>query len=147
MARYRAKLAAEKDVRRLELQVPREIAEEVKKFARKLRTSVEVVRHDAGTQGLLRLALGTVNAPRPRQIDAETLVDCIRGTNVDRIWRPHVEAFFTETSPDLIHDLVLAGVFTFEGLDRARRIWRIQDGRNIGWIAEMADLELAGLAA
>lgn len=147
MARYRDKLARERDIRRLELQVPSEIGEEVKRFARRLRTSVERVRQDARTRDLLGLALGTINAPRPRQIDAKTLFDCIRGTNVDRIWRPHVEAFLAELSADLIYDLVLAGVFTFEELDRARRIWRIQDARNIGWIAEMADLELAGLAA
>jgi hypothetical protein len=147
MARYRGKLARERGIRRLELQVPSEISEEVKTFARRLRTSVERVRQDARTQDLLGLALGTINAPRPRQIDAKTLLNCIRGTNVDRIWRPHVEAFVTELSADLIYDLVLAGVFTFEELDRARRIWRIQDGRNIDWIAEMADLELAGLAA
>jgi hypothetical protein len=98
-------------------------------------------------QGFLKLALGTVNAPRPRAIRAEKLVDCIRGQDLDRTWRPHVEAFLAETSIELIHDLVLAGVFTFEELDRARRIWRVQDGRNIDWIREMADLELAGLAA
>lgn len=147
MARYRGKLARERGIRRLELQVPSEISEEVKDFARRLRTAVERTRQDARTHDLLGLALGTVNAPRPRPIDARTLLSCLRGANVERIWRPHVEAFLTELSVDLIHDLVLAGVVTFEELDRARRIWRIQNGRNIDWIAEMADLELAELAA
>ena len=147
MARYRARLAAERRIRRIELQVPTDIAEEIKVFARRRSASRTAVQSDARVRSLLDLALGTVNAPRPRAIDAEKLIGCVGGMDLDPAWRPHVEAFLTETSIELIHDLVLAGVFTFEELDRARRIWRVQDGRNIDWVREMADLELAGLAA
>lgn len=146
MARYRAKLAAEKGMRRLELRVAGDAAAAVKAFARRLNASA-AARRDPHARRLLGLALGTINAPRPRPIDGATLLACLGAAAPDRAWRPHVEAFFTELSPDLIHDLVLTGLFTFEDLDRARRSWRIRDGRTIGWIAEMADLELAGLAA
>jgi len=52
-----------------------------------------------------------------------------------------------EVSPEAIHDLILAGIITFEDLYRAARTWRATDGSNISWIKEMADLRLGRAAA
>jgi hypothetical protein len=62
-------------------------------------------------------------------------------------WRPHIEALFDEVSAEAIHDLVLAGLVSFEDLYRAARNWRVSDAGNVTWIKEMADLRLAEPAA
>ena len=67
--------------------------------------------------------LATINAPRPQLIDAKTFVHCLTTSRLEQRWHPHIEAFFDEVSPEAIHDLVLAGIITFEDLYRAARTW------------------------
>ncbi|MGQ9369248.1 hypothetical protein [Azospirillum sp. ST 5-10] len=101
---------------------------------------------DAGRRHL-EFVLATVNAPRPRPMDADTFLRCLFADAPDARWRPHMEAFFDEVSEEAIHDLVLAGLVGFDDLRRAVRIWQVSDGRTVPWIEEMAGLPLARPAA
>jgi hypothetical protein len=89
----------------------------------------------------LDLILGTINAPRPRAMDAKTLLRCLRAQVPDPKWQAHVEAFFDECSDGAVHDLTLTGLVTFEELYRAARTWRASEGKLCPWIQEMADLK------
>jgi hypothetical protein len=89
-------------------------------------------------------ALTTVNAPLPLPIDAETLLSCLRLENRDRVWRPHVRAFFREVGLNIIVDLVLEGAVDFDRLAQALRFWDAdEDGENARWIREMAAVPMA----
>jgi hypothetical protein len=138
--RYRALQKRERGIVRVELQVPAVAAEDFKLVGRKLQHAYRKV-DDAKAQ--IDFILGTINAPRPHPIDAKRLVRCLTTSPPDAHWRPHIEAFFDEITLEAMHDLVLAGVVTFEDLYRAARTWRATDGRNVPWIKEMADLRLA----
>lgn len=142
--RYRS---AQKEARRstrVEIQVPVGAQDTLKALGSRFRDaakkSVEAGRH-------LDLVLGTINAPRPRPIDAETFVLCLLADPQKAPWQPHIAAFLDEVSEEAIHDLVLAGIIDFEELYRAPRTWRVTDGRTVPWIKEMADLTLAGSVA
>ncbi len=136
--RYREAQRKRRDIRRVELQVPAVAADDVKRFSRKLRAAFA----KAAAEGPLRALLATVNAPRPLPMTSRDLVHCLLTDQPDPKWRTHVEAFFDEVSEEAIHDIVLAGVVSFEDLMRAARTWRVTHGRNVGWINEMADLKL-----
>lgn len=138
--RYRQAQSLERGIVRAEIQLPEPVAGPLKARGRALRAKFRAAQHAAST---LELLLGTVNAPRPQTIDAPTLLACLLAPAPDAQWRAHVAAVFDEVSPDTLHDLVLAGVIEFEDLNRAARDWRIRDGRNLAWIAEMAELSLA----
>ena len=142
--RYRAMQKREREIVRVEVQVPAVAAEDLKLAGRKLR---EAHKRTGEARKQMALVLGTINAPRPHPIDAKTLVQCLTTSRPDERWRPHIEAFFDEVSPEAIHDVVLAGIVTFEDLYRAARTWRVADGGNVPWIKEMADLRLARVAA
>lgn len=142
--RYRALQRCERGIVRVEVQVPAIAAEDLKLVGRKLQNTYRKV-DEAKRQ--IEFVLGTINAPRPHPIDARTFVRCLTTSRPDARWRPHIEAFFDEASPEAIHDLVLAGMVTFEDLYRAARTWSAIDGRNVPWIKEMADLRLARAAA
>lgn len=89
-------------------------------------------------------ALTTVNAPLPLPIDAETLLSCLRLDNRDRVWRPHVRAFFREVSLTVIADLVLEGAVDFDRLAQALRFWDAdEDSDNARWIRDMAPVPMA----
>jgi hypothetical protein len=142
--RYRALQKRERGIVRVEVQVPAAAAEDIKFIGRKLHAAcrkLEEARREIG------FVLGTINAPRPHPIDAMTLMRCLTASRADARWRPHVAAFFDELSPEAVHDLVLAGLVSFEDLYRAARTWRMTDGGNVAWIKEMADLRLARAAA
>jgi hypothetical protein len=142
--RYREAQRKVRDIRRVEVQVPSVAAEDVKGLSRKLRASFGKA---AAAGGPIRSVLATINAPRPYPISSRELVHCLVTDHPDPRWRPHIEAFFDEVSEEAIHDIVLAGVVSFEDLMRAARNWRVTDGRNVDWINEMADLRLARPAA
>lgn len=95
----------------------------------------------------LELALSTINAPLPQPIAPDMLVRCINSGVVAPQWRVHVASFFNDVSIEVIHDLVLAGVFEFTSLERAARLWGATDGRSFPWIREMAELSLGRPAA
>jgi hypothetical protein len=141
--RYRALQKRERGIVRVEVQVPAVAADDLKLVGRKLQNTYRKVE-DARAQ--IEFILATINAPRPHPIDAKELVRCLTTSRTDARWRPHIEAFFDEISPEAIHDLVLAGVVTFEDLYRAARTWRVMNGSNVPWIKEMADLRLARAA-
>lgn len=137
--RYRAAQKAEREIVRADLQIPARSVGDLKATARALR---ERYRKAAQAKPVVDLVLATVNAPRPQDMDARTLVHCLSTPLPEPQWFPHVEALFDEVSAEALHDLVLAGVVDFEDLYRASRTWRITDGRNLAWIKEMADLGL-----
>ena len=142
--KYRHRQVADRGIKRVEVQVPESTADDVKDFGRKLHTGLKNART---AEHQMNLALGTINAPRPQPIDAQTLAHCLLTHKPDERWRAHIEAFFDELAPEVIHDLVLAKVLTFEDLYRAARNWGVRDAANIAWIKEMADLRLARSAA
>jgi hypothetical protein len=137
---YRAVQKNERGIVRADLQVPVQALADLKAIARAMRdryARIAQARHE------IDFVLGTMNAPRPRHLDAKGLVHCLTTPNPDSIWFPHMEALFDEVSVEAIHDLVLTGLIEFEDLYRAARTWRITDGRNLPWIKEMADFSLA----
>jgi hypothetical protein len=142
--RYRALQKSERGIARVEIQVPAIAADDVKLTGRKLQNAY---RKAGAAQRKINFVLATINAPRPQPIDAMTLVHCLTTGRPEQRWRPHVEALFDEVAPEAIHDLVLAGIVTFEDLYRAARTWRATHGGNVPWIREMADLRLARAAA
>ena len=142
--RYRAAQKAERDIRRVEVQVPSEAIEDIKGLGRKLLTAI---KRAGEAEAVVNSVLATINAPRPRPLDARGLVHCLTTPQPEAQWRPHIEALFDEVSVEAIHDLVLADIVTFEDLYRAARTWRQTGGRSVPWIKEMADLRLAKLAA
>ena len=87
------------------------------------------------------MALATVNAPRPVSISPAILLSCLRSRTPDPRWAPHVEAFLTEVSTDVLHHLVLDGAFNFTDLKRAKVSWGVE-GKNDAWIEEMAGFEV-----
>jgi len=138
--KYREIQRDSRGIKRVETQVPAIAADDVKSLGRKLQNTF---RRAAAAEKPLRAVLATVNAPRPYPISSKELVHCLLTDRPDPRWRPHVEAFFDEVAEEAIHDIVLAGVISFEDLMRAARTWRMTDGRKVGWINEMADLRLA----
>src|SRR5689334_14505717 len=137
---YRAVQKNEREVVRVDLQVPMQALADLKAIAKALRA--RYARIDQAKREI-DFVLGTINAPRPHHLDAKGLVHCLTTPNPDHTWFPHIEALFDEVSVEAIHDLVLAGIIEFEDLYRAARTWRIMNGRNIPWIKEMADFSLA----
>lgn len=142
--RYRALQKLERGIARVEVQVPAVAAEDIRLVGRKLQ---DAYRKAGEAEREIDFVLATINAPRPQPIDAKALVHCLTTSRPERRWRPHIEAFFDEVSPEAIHDLVLARIITFEDLYRAARTWRATDGNNVPWIKEIADLRLARAAA
>ena len=138
--KYRANQRDRRGMKRVETQVPAIAADDVKGLGRKLQNTF---RKAAMAEKPLRAVLATVNAPRPYPISPSELVHCLVTDDPEPRWHPHIEAFFDEVAEEAIHDIVLAGVVSFEDLMRAARTWRVTDGRNVGWINEMADLRLA----
>lgn len=92
----------------------------------------------------LQRALVTINAPRPEPIDAGSFLRALIEPG-DK-WRPHIEAFFTEVSPESIHDIVLAEIIDFPLLAASQKLWKLEHGPNAGWIEEMARERLAAAA-
>jgi hypothetical protein len=90
----------------------------------------------------LKIALGQINASRPENIDAETLIKCIKNEECDKKWAPHINSSLEELHVSLIHDIVLSGIFTFEELSDAIDIWGCLDGPTTDWIKEMANLKV-----
>jgi hypothetical protein len=142
--RYRVRQMADRGIKRVEVQVPYIATGDIKNLSSRL-LFVFKKANDADKQ--IKFVLGTINAPRPYPIDAQTLVHCLMTSQPDVRWRPHIEALFDEVSAEAIHDLVLAGLVSFEDLYRAARNWRVSDAGNVTWIKEMADLRLAEPAA
>jgi hypothetical protein len=144
VSRYRKRQRKLRDIERVEVQVPSAASEDVKRWSQKLR---DTFRHARDADAQIDFVLGTINAPRPASIDARTLIHCLVAPVPDRRWQAHIEALFDEVSEEAVHDLVLAGIVSFEDLYRASRTWKVMHGRIIGWIKEMADLGLANAAA
>jgi hypothetical protein len=142
--RYREAQKAEREICRVEVQVPSIAIDDIKALGGRLQ---KAFKKAAAAETQIRFILKTINAPRPYPIDAKVFVHCLTTDQPDRKWRAHIEAFFDEVSVEAIHDLVLAGVVSFEDLYRAARNWRVTNGRSVGWIKEMADLRLAKLVA
>ena len=94
----------------------------------------------------LKIALGQINAPCPEKIEAATLIRCIKGEEFNKKWSPHLISFLEELHISLIHDMVLAGIFTFEDLSNAIDAWGCLDGPTTGWIKEMAILKMEAAA-
>jgi hypothetical protein len=142
--RYRAAQKTRRRIRRVEVQVPEEAADDIKTLGAKLRAAHLRSR---SAKGDIDFVLGTINAPRARRMDARTLLHCLTTSRPERRWVGHIDALFDEVSAEALHDLVLAGIVEFEDLYRAARTWSVMNGRSVPWIKEMADLGLARSAA
>ena len=138
--RYRAAQRDHRGMVRVGLQVPKSDLADIKAAAKQARD-----RHARAclAKRELEFVLSTLNAPRPRHLDAPGLLHCLSTSHPAPAWFPHIEALSDEVSIEAIHDLVLANVVDFEQLYRASRTWRVTHGRNVPWIKEMADLSLA----
>jgi len=90
--------------------------------------------------GKLKMALAQINAACAEDISGETLIACVKGDIDAPKWRAHVVSFLEESPVELIHDLVLSGVFTFQELSDAIVAWGCGDGETTRWIDEMATL-------
>jgi hypothetical protein len=88
-------------------------------------------------------ALPTVNAPLPRAIDADTLLECLLLRNTETQWRPHVRGFFEDVSIDVMMDMVVDGAVSFDDLLRAMSYWEVEVTESAGWIREMAPISVA----
>ena len=86
------------------------------------------------------LALGQINASCPEDISGETLIACVKGEINDVRWQAHLLSFLEELPVELIHDIVLSGVFTFQELSEAIVAWGCDEGPTTRWIKEMAGL-------
>lgn len=129
----------DREITRLDLQVPATLAHEAKSTAHRWRANFAALNE---ARKPVDFVLGTINAPRPRHIDGRTLLSCLLASEPVPEWRPHIEALIDEVSPEALHDLVLNGVIDFENLYRATRVWKAHHARNAEWIREMADLSL-----
>jgi hypothetical protein len=90
----------------------------------------------------LKIALCQINASCVHDISEETLVGCIQAENPPLQWQPHVFSFLEELPVELIHDMVLSGIFTFQQLSNAIIRWECMDGPTTRWIKEMAALSM-----
>ena len=138
--KYRTRQKADRRIRRVEVQVPDIAVGDIKTLSGRLKSAFKRA-NAAGRQ--IKSVLNTINAPRPRPINAQIFIHCLTTPQPEARWRPHMEALFDEVSVEAIHDLVLAKVVSFEDLYRAARNWGLSDAGNIAWIREMADLRLA----
>jgi hypothetical protein len=142
--RYRQRQKKQRDIERVEVQVPAAASDDVKAWGHK-------ARHAFKRAGLasdrVDFVLGTINAPRSKAIDAQTFVHCLIAVEPEKQWQTHIEALFDEVSKEAVHDLVLAEIVSFEDLYRAMRTWRVVHGRSSEWVKEMADLRLERPAA
>jgi len=136
MRRYRAKKRRQGFIRRDVLLSP----EERQAFA----VTRRIGRLVDG-EGALRRALTTINAPRPRPIDAPALLQALISPGQVQ-WRPHVEAFFSEVAPETLHDIVLGGIVDFPLLAASQGLWKLEQGPHADWIQEMARERLAKAA-
>jgi len=137
--RYRQRQRKQRDIERVEVQVPAAASDDLKVWGQKARA---VFSQAALASKRIDFVLGTINAPRSKAIDAQTFIHCLITAEPEKEWQPHIEAFFDEVSKEAVHDLVLAEIVNFEDLYRAMRTWRQGHGRNAEWIKEMADLRL-----
>src|SRR3546814_756492 len=115
--KYREIQRESRGIRRIEVQVPSLVAEDVKGLGRRLQ---DAFKKAAAAEKPIRSVLATINAPRPYPISAAELVRCLVTDRPDPKWRPHVEAFFDEVSDEAIHDLVLPGVVRFQRTEEGR---------------------------
>jgi hypothetical protein len=90
-------------------------ADDIKLVARKLQNTDRKL-DDAKSH--VEFVLGTINAPRPRAIDAKTFVRCLTNSRPRRAG-VHISKRSSTTSR---RNLVLVGVVTFEGLCRPARL-------------------------
>jgi hypothetical protein len=91
----------------------------------------------------LEAVLTTINAPRPRHMDPEALMECIMSPVPLEAWKCHMQSLFDEVPVEALHRVVLSGAVDFEDLNRAARVWGIPGGETREWVAEMADFRLA----
>lgn len=91
----------------------------------------------------LDLVLGIVNTSWKRQVDAGSLLACLRGGGEPEEWKCHLLTFFTEVSIEQIHGLMLD-----HGLDAAtlrrvfERVAKPLGGENPAlevWLGEMEE--------
>ena len=118
-----------------------------KSVLRQFQTSGNSLQHSReGRTRAIDFILGTINAPRPEPIDSAALRKCIKHSRVPARWAPHLTALFEEVSVDALHDAVICGFTNFEDLYRTSRSIPVLKGKQVEWVKEMADLDLARAA-
>jgi hypothetical protein len=142
--RYRQRQHEQREIGRVEVQVPSAVSKDIKALGHKAR---EAFKNASQALERVDFVLGTINAPRPKAIDVSTFLHCLLAIEPQTQWQPHIEALFDEVSEEAVHDLVLAKIVSFEDLYRASRTWNVGHGRITGWVKEMADFRLASAAA
>jgi hypothetical protein len=93
----------------------------------------------------LQIAIIHINVSVKNQIDRETFIACIEGPVYLAKWAYHIKTFFLETSIPMMHDIVLAGFFSFKNLYFAHKKWDPEGYANnetTEWIKEMYYLQM-----
>jgi len=93
----------------------------------------------------LQAIITHINASVKNRIDRETMVSCIKCIVRPAKWSYHINTFFLETPISLMHDIVLAGIFSFEELYVAYQKWAPEgyaDNETTQWIKEMYYLQM-----
>jgi ERCC4-related helicase len=98
--RYRARQKLEREIARVEVQVPAAAAEDIKLSGRRIGDAHRRARE---AERKIAFVLATINAPRRHRIDAKTFVHCLLTSLPEARLRPHIEAFFDEVSAEAIH--------------------------------------------
>ncbi len=91
-----------------------------------------------------RVVLGSVNASVPHEISIEVLIEAIKGTTAADSWRPHLVAFFTEVSFDVLDRFLRRhGIRAEEALQCYLRYVKPTDAKPLveEWLHERRDLE------
>ncbi len=141
VARYRERQRNERDIVRQEVRVPGWGRALLKDLGGNLSARGAVLEAD---HRYIDFALGTINAPRPRRMSAQTLVQQVLSATPNPEWRAHVAALFEEVSMETLMRITMSGVLSFEDLYRCIRIWGVdRNGAIAEWVEEMADLSLA----
>jgi hypothetical protein len=93
----------------------------------------------------LQISLTHINGSVKDKIDRDTFIACIEDLLFAKKWAYHIKTFFLETPLPRMHDIVLAGILTFESLYFAHLKWDPEGYANnetTEWIKEMYYLQM-----
>jgi hypothetical protein len=93
----------------------------------------------------LRAALVTLSVPLPEPVRPDALDEALRRPRPGR--RVLVEAFLTKIPVEILHDVVLAGCWSFAEPAAAAAFYGIDDPERRRWFEEMAGSDELATAA
>src|SRR3546814_13994930 len=116
--KYREIQRESRGIRRIEVQVPSLVAEDVKGLGRRLQ---DAFKKAAAAEKPIRSVLATINAQRPYPISPAEHAHCPVTDRPGPKWRPHVDAFLHAAPEEATRDRHTPGVARFEGHPSAAR--------------------------